>query len=60
MIQMNMMGHTRLELNFWKVEKVDIHEETRVIKKNDTKAGMSCSSIEKNSEKLWYFIWYDD
>ena len=56
MIQMNIMGHTRLELNFGKVEKVDIREETRAIKKNDTKVGMSSSSIAKNSEKLWYFI----
>ena len=30
------MGHTKLESNFGKVEKFDVHEETRVLKKNDT------------------------
>ena len=33
MIQINIVGLTKLELNFGKVERVDIHEET----KNDTK-----------------------
>ena len=32
MIQINIFGHTKLEINFGKAEKVDIHEETRVIK----------------------------
>ena len=48
----NIMGHTKLEFNFGKVQKVDIHEETRVIKKNDTKSGESSSSIVKNSENF--------
>ena len=53
---MNILDHAKLELYFGKVEKVDIHEETRVVKKNDTKAGESSSSIVKNSENLWYVI----
>ena len=52
MIQIHIMGHTNLELNFGKVDKVDIHKEKRAIKKNDTKAGESSSSIVSNSENL--------
>ena len=44
------MGLTKLELNFGKVERVDIHEET----KNDTKERESSSSILRNSGNLWY------
>ena len=48
---MDIMGHTKLELNFGKVEKVDIHEQTRVIKKSDTKTGETVSSIVENSRR---------
>ena len=58
MIQINILGHTKLELNFGKVETVDIHEETRVIKKNDMKAGENSSFIVWNSDNLWYVIRY--
>ena len=48
---MNIMGHTKLELDFRKVEEVDIHEKTRVIKKYVTKAGKKLYC-----EKFWEFI----
>ena len=50
MVQMNIMEHTKLKLNFGNVEKVDLHGETRVIKmikNNDMKAGESSTSIVK-------------
>ena len=52
MIQINILGHTKLELNFRKVEKVDIHEETRVIKENNMKAEQNSSFIVRNSDDL--------
>ena len=45
---MNILDHTKLELYFGKVEKVDIHEETDVIKKYNTKAGENSNSIVRN------------
>ena len=52
-----MIEHKQLKFNFEKVVKVDSREETKGIKKNDTKAGESSKTIMKNCENLG--VYYD-